>query len=402
MKRRTFIASAALLSLFGKEAWAARRQTAAKKKAGKPPAKTVVKKPSGPVVRSAQQPVFESPPDGSSASRLPPVRAGELPAIWNAYQITTVIKLKQAAENTRLWLPLPLNQDTLYQRTIGHQWTSNATLSSVRRLPDGDLEAYICEWKGDSELVPELVLTTQVMTSDRHFDVSKRSVAPERSDILHRNLRTSALLPNDEAAHQMGERIVGRIKDPLAQAKAIYDWVVDNAIYDPELPAGSGGDVRKQFELRRFGGRSLEINGLFVALCRAIGIPARCVHGLRLGPSRLFGKLGLSNDDATRAQHCRAEFYIPGYGWIPVDASDVRRAVALEGLSEGDSRFLALKKILFGVWEMNWMAYNRGIDLSLPGSSLRLPFFAVPRLELGERGENLPFEYTIKVRQTEW
>lgn len=390
-----------MFSLLGTDAWAARRKVAAKRNGNKPARKTNPPKSSGPAARNAYRPVIDSPPEGSSASRLPPVRASEPPTSWRTYEITTTLSLKPTQTRTRLWLPLPLNQDTLYQRTIAHQWAENAEIASMRRLPDGDLETFQCEWKADSEQESKLLLTTQVMTADRHFEVAKRTIAPEREDILRRNLQASSLIPNDGAAHQTGERIVGRIKDPLAQAKAIFDWVIDNTIYNPELPAGSGGDIRKQFESRQFGGRSLEINGLFVALCRAIGIPARCVYGLRLGPSRLFGKLGLANEDATNAQHCRAEFYIPGYGWIPVDASDVRRAIALEGLSDRDSRLLALRKVLFGVWEMNWMAYNRGADLSLPGGQLRQPFFTLPRLEIGESGDAVPLAYAIKVRRVE-
>lgn len=399
MKRRDFIAGATLLSLLSPNAWAARRHAAAKKKAANAKAGSAARKSTDSPARSAYRPVTDDPPEGTSASRLPPVKAIEPPDDWRGYEITTTVHLKQMPERARLWLPLPLNQDTLYQRTIGHQWSGNAELSNMRRLPDGDLEVFFCEWKAGSAEEPRLVLTTQVMTADRHFDVARRSVAPERPDILRRNLQSSGLIPNDGAAHQLGARIVGRIRDPLAQAKAIFDWVVDQAVYDPQLPAGKGGDIRAQFETGRFGGRSLEINGLFVALCRAIGIPSRCVHGLRLGPSRLFGKLGLADADATRGQHCRAEFYIPGYGWIPVDASDVRRAAMLEGLTERDSRVLALRKILFGVWEMNWMAYNRGADLNLPGSSFRLPFFTLPRLELGESGDAKPFEYSISVRR---
>ncbi len=222
MKRRDFLAATALLSLIGGDAWAARRH-AAKKKATKHAKKAPTRKSSGPAARTAQQPVFENPPEGSSASRLPPVKASEPPTEWRSYQVTTTIKLKPGAESLRLWLPLPLNQDTLYQRTIGHQWAGNAAISSMRRLPDGDLEAYCCEWKANPQVEPELVLTTQVMTADRHFDVARRSVAPERPDILRRNLQSSDLLPNDGAAHQLAARIVGRILDPLAQAKAIAD-----------------------------------------------------------------------------------------------------------------------------------------------------------------------------------
>lgn len=395
---------AVLLSLFGKDAWAARRQAAKKKPARtqpRPSPKKQVNKPAGPTARTAQQPVIDNPPDGSSASRLPPVKATEPPEEWRHYEITTTVRLKPSEQRVRLWLPLPLNQDTLYQRTISHQWSGNAVLSSMRRLPDGDLEVYCCEWGSNAEVAPQLVLTTKVMTADRHFDISRRSVAPERPDILRRNLQASDAVPNDGLAHQMGERIVGRIRDPLAQAKAIFDWVVDNTVYDPQRKAGNGGDIRALFESQRFEGRSLEINGLFVALCRGIGIPARCVHGLRLGPSRLFGQLGLRGLDATEGQHCRAEFYIPGYGWIPVDAGDVRRAIALEGLSDRDSRFLALRRILFGVWEMNWMAYNRGADLTLPGGAVRLPFFTQPRLELGASPEAVPFEFSIQARRVD-
>lgn len=402
MKRRDFLAGSALFSLFAGEAWAARRKTATKKHAGrKGAAKPAAKKKEASTARNAYRPVIDSPPDGSSASRLPPVKAAEPPAHWNTFEVSTTFGLKSPAANVRLWLPLPLNQDTLYQRTIAHRWSGNAESAGMRRLPDGDLETFHCEWKADNGNLPQLQLTTLVMTADRHFDVAKRTVAPEREDILRRNLQASSLIPNDGEAHQLGTRIVGRIRDPLAQAKAVFDWVVDNTGYNPELPAGSGGDLRKQFEARRYGGRSFEINGLFVALCRAIGIPARCVYGLRLGPSRLFGKLGLANDDATQAQHCRAEFYIPGYGWIPVDASDVRRAIALEGLTDRDSRMLALRKILFGVWEMNWMAYNIGADLTLPGSRGSQPFFCLPRLEAGENAVIPAFEMSIRARRVE-
>lgn len=404
MKRRAFIAGAALLSLFGTDAWAVRRKAAAKKKAGRHASRTSAKgspkKPAGPTARTADQPMIDRPPEGSSASRLPPVKAAEPPAEWRTYEITTSVKVKPGTGKPRLWLPLPLNQDTLYQRTIGHQWKGNAEVCTLRRMPDGDLETFYAEWGGDSE-EPKLLLTTLVMTADRHFDVTKRTVAPEREDILRRNLQASAQIPNDGPAHQLAVQIVGRIKDPVAQAKAVFDWVVDHATYNLEWSSGYGGDVRKQFETRQFGGRSLEINGLFVALCRAIGIPARRVYGLRLGSSRLFGKLGLTSDDATQGQHCRAEFYIPGYGWIPVDASDVRRAVALEGLGERDNRLTSLKKILFGVWEMNWMAYNLGVDLTLPGGQVRLPFFMRPRLESGENGADSGLEYSIRARRVE-
>lgn len=413
MKRRHFLASAA--ALLATETWAARKPAKPTKPAGgkpKPSAKPATRNRRGkpvaaaaarPVVHTADDPVIERPPQGTSASRLPPVKAPEPPSEWRTYEIATQISLKGQATGGRLWLPLPLNQDTLFQRTLGHTWSGNPSLSNMRRLPDGDLEAFHCEWTGTGEY--NLRLTTQVTTADRHFDITKRTIPPEREDILRRNLQASQLIPNDGLAFQLGERIIGRIKDPVAQAKAIYDWVVENSIYDPGRPGCGTGDVRRQLIQGLYGGRSADINGLFVSICRAVGIPARCVYGLRVGPSRLFRSLGLTSDDATRGQHVRAEFYIPGYGWIPVDPSDVRRAIALEALSDRDSKLIALKKVLFGVWEMNWIAFNVGTDVALPGKNANLPFLLTPQIELGsttlDGNHPGPLPYSIRTRQIE-
>lgn len=445
MKRRSFLTSLAALSLFASEAWAKKNSGASKssakgasgkaskggsgksksahgsKSSSKSSAKSSRKSggrhgrgheqvrhyappPQGPVVHTADDPVIENPPAGTTASRLPPVRAAEPPSEWRTYEITTTVNLKNSSGQSKLWLPLPLNQDTLYQRTLGHSWEGNQNNSSMRRLPDGDLEVFHCEWKDSSD--GKLQLKTLVTTADRHFDITKRTVAPEREDILRRNLQASRLIPNDGLAFQLGERIIGRIKDPVAQAKAIYDWVVDNSIYDPALAGCGTGDVRRMLVSGRYVGRSADINGLFVAICRAVGIPARCVYGLRIAPSRLFRNLGLASDDATRGQHIRAEFYIPGYGWIPVDPSDVRRAIALEILSDRDSKLISLRKILFGVWEMNWIAFNVGSDITLPGKSSTQPFLLLPQLEtresfLGYRDASATAPYTISARRVE-
>jgi len=385
LKRRAFLASLGALALLTEPASAApakpATKPAAKPAARKPAArkKPAATSPARSPVHTADRPVIDEPPKGTSASRLPPVRASEPPTEWTTYEIVTRIDLKGHEGPCKLWLPLPLNQDTLYQRTLSHAWEGNPTRARMSRQPDGDLEVFCCEW--DEGRAGKLQLSTQVSTADRHFDVTRRTIAPEREDILRRNLQASRLIPNDGLAFQLGERIVGRVKDPVAQAKVIYEWVVEQAIYDPALPGAGKGDIRQQLISGQYGGRSADINGLFVALCRAIGIPARCVFGQRTGPSRLFRSLGLDSPDATRGHHVRAEFYVPGYGWIPVDPSDVRRAIALEALSDHDSRLLSLKRILFGVWEMNWIAYNVGIDITLNGQSEIIPFLLLPRLE---------------------
>ena len=60
----------------------------------------------------------------------------------------------------------------------------------------------------------------------------------------------------------------------------------------------------------------------------------------------------------------------------------MRRAIALEILSDRDSKLIALRKILFGVWEMNWIGFNAALDVSLRGSiGNPLPFLSYPTIE---------------------
>ena len=76
-------------------------------------------------------------------------------------------------------------------------------------------------------------------------------------------------------------------------------------------------------------------------------------------------------DNATKAQHCRAEVYLVGFGWVPVDPADVRKVVLEEPpgqLAIDDERVKSARARLFGSWEMNWIAYNHAHDVRLPGS----------------------------------
>jgi len=115
--------------------------------------------------------------------------------------------------------------------------------------------------------------------------------------------------------------------------------------------------------------------------------------------------LGTSGN-LSEAQQCRAEFYTPGYGWIPVNPADVRKAIRDENLSNGDPKLTVLKKLLFGFWEMNWIGFNAALDVSLRGSSgTSLPFLSYPAVETVDgRFDSLDTErlsYNVTATRTE-
>jgi len=65
---------------------------------------------------------------------------------------------------------------------------------------------------------------------------------------------------------------------------------------------------------------------------------------------------------------------------------------------------VAARRRLFGSWEMNWLAYNTGHDIALPGSSgPKLPYLMYVNAETGgERRDQLEpdtVRYSITARE---
>ena len=377
MKRREFLAASAVLSLLAASPASAAKKVAAKKK-------TPVKTTKSSTSKKAVTPSVAETSTESAAETRNVISLPEEPlAQWRTYDIRSSIALKPFKGKARLWLPLAQYKDTLWERSLGHSWQGNFESAGIYRDPVAEMEVFFADW-AEGVANPQLQLVSQVATQDRHFDITRRGAVAERTEVLRRCLQSTEFVPVDGIVLRTAERAIGRIKDPVAQGKAIYDWVVENVSYDPTMESVGNVNIGALLESGNLNGRSAEIALLFVGLCRSLGIPARPVYGLRMDRSRLFASLGVSGN-LSAAQHCRAEFYTPGYGWIPVDPSDVRKAIREESLSDGDSKLTVLKKLLFGFWEMNWVSFNAAQDVNLRGSTGKtVPFLIYPELETGE------------------
>jgi transglutaminase-like putative cysteine protease len=155
-------------------------------------------------------------------------------------------------------------------------------------------------------------------------------------------------------------------------------------------------------------GKCADLNALYVGLARAAGLPARDIYGLRVAPSRFgYKSLGAGSEVVTKAQHCRAEVYLSGFGWVPVDPADVRKVVLEEppsNLALTDAKVVEARKALFGAWEGNWLAYNVAHDVTLPDArGPRLEFLMYPQAEVASaRLDCLDpdnFKYTITAKE---
>src|SRR5437667_260402 len=224
---------------------------------------------------------------------------------------------------------------------------------------------------------------------------------------LIRAAEPPTLIPTDGIVLETAQGITQGIASDADKARALYGWIVENTFRDPKVRGCGLGDIKTMLDTRYFGGKCADLNALFVGLARAVKIPARDVYGARCADSAEFKSLGKSGD-ISKAQHCRAEFYLNGYGWVPVDPADVRKVILEEGggLPAGlaDPKAQPARTKLFGAWEMNWLAYNYGHDVRLPNSAAGpVPFLMYPQAETAEgRKDSLEptsFKYQITSRE---
>jgi hypothetical protein len=272
----------------------------------------------------------------------------ETPEQWRAFEITTQVEILKPQGATRAWLPTPLAVAP-YQKTMGDTYHPGSGTAVMIETNASEPDMLGCSW--DEGVYPALTLISRVATKAHAANLATPTVPPPLNlSSFAPFLKPTRPVPTDGIVQTKANAITKGGGTDFERAHAIYDIVLEHTVRDPT---------------------TADLNALFVSLCRAAGIPARSVYGLRV-----------ASDEATRAQHCRAEVYLTGYGWVPVDLADGR----------------------FGSWNMNWIAYNFSQDVSLRGSTRQpLAYFMYPQGETddGPLDSLKPdgFRYSITARE---
>ena len=308
---------------------------------------------------------------------------------WHSYEIATRVTILKPQGISRAWIPLPMMDETDWHRPVGSSWSGNAAKAQIERDGKYGAAMMVAEWSA-AEAAPVIEVTSGFMTRDRAVDLSKRSAEAEKLSAADVAFYTEAteLIPTDGIVRDTAREIVKGARTDVEKARAIYEWVVENTFRDPKTRGCGWGDIKSMLETKNYGGKCGDLNAMFVGLARSVGVPARDVYGLRVAPSvHGYKSLGVGSPNVTRAQHCRAEFFAQGVGWVPVDPGDVRKVVLEEpptNLNIDDPKVVAARKRLFGGWEMNWLAYNTAHDVKLPGSvGVKIPYLMYPNGETG-------------------
>jgi len=315
---------------------------------------------------------------GASTIILPHVsilEASEPKSKTRIFYVKNSYNIKHENKNglTKLWVPLP--QETEYQKVSDFKFNANATKAYVTDKNEYKARTLYVEWDKGGEKLLEVIYT--VTTHERSADLSKATASTKYPKEVARYLKPTAHIPTSGKVKELALKITATSKTPLEKAKAIYLWVTENMYRDNSVIGCGVGDAGKAIEDNIMGGKCTDISSVFAALLRSVGVPTREVFGIRLGSSRYSKACGSSDEKGlakiTGAEHCRAEFYIVGAGWVPCDPADVTKVILTEKMTLNDPLIKEVREYFFGNWEMNWMGYNHGRDFVLAPTPAQKP-----------------------------
>ena len=324
---------------------------------------------------------------------------------WRTFEVVTRVEVAAPAGQVMVWVPLPLSQDADWFQTLGNSVTGNFAVNNDVVEPNYRAAIGAAIFR-QSEAQPVFEVTSRFRTRDRKVEFKPGAGMLASAAEQATYLKPTEYIPTDGIVRETAMKITKGARTDVDKARAIYDWTVENTERNPNTRGCGVGDVKAMLEGNSLNGKCADLNALFVALTRSVGVPARDVYGVRVADSkRGYKSLGKSGD-ITKAQHCRAEFYAQNIGWVPVDPADVRKVVLEEspGLTLNDDVVKQARSMLWGGWEGNWLAYNYAHDVRLPGSS-RAPvaFFMYPQAENSQgRMDSLDpenFKYRITARE---
>lgn len=263
------------------------------------------------------------------------------------YYSATVPELTQSA---KMWIPIA--QTDPFQK-----------VKVVSIKAPGKQKTLTEKLNNNSILYLELGPENSGETVEIVYQVERTEKGPFEADTPNSDLylASNILMPTGGRFKEIADEAIGDKKNDsqLVQARALYDYIIDNMRY---MKFGDFGRGDSNYACDSKTGNCTEFHSFFISLARSVGIPARFSIGASIPSER--------NEGGIDGYHCWAEFYADGKWW-PVDISEA-------------NKYTALATYYFGRHPANRIELSRGRDLIVnPGpTSGPINFLAYPLLEI--------------------
>lgn len=236
----------------------------------------------------------------------------------------------------KIWLPYPIETDC--QTGVELIGISPAEYAAGQPDPGADLgqvyfEIPLDKLKEDLSIAVECDFTHY--QQQFVIDPARVEAYDKNSELYRQYTRSQGNTVFNESIRQTALRVTGGESNPCLAAQKIYNYVVKDIAYSfmPHVALPVLGWPESVFVHENGYGDCGSQSMYFSALCRSIGIPARTTGGYQMFSS-------------TAGTHFWAEFYLPGYGWVPVDTSVAQLAgyspdLSPEEIAEFEAYFFA-------------------------------------------------------------
>ncbi len=212
----------------------------------------------------------------------------------------------------QVWFPLPVSIDSQSDISVASVQPEEYVVSGP--VTTGGIGEVYLEFPLE-EITEDYVnvsVSLTFTTSPRILDLDPESIPMyDTADPLY--LRYTKSQPNINITPEvtaLAREIVGDETNPYKKARLIYDYILNTLPYSnvPHAYLNAMPIPESDFVHDTGFGDCGTQSVYFAALCRAVGIPARAPGGYQIVPGH-------------QGTHFWAEFYLPEYGWIPVDVT---------------------------------------------------------------------------------
>jgi transglutaminase-like putative cysteine protease len=280
------------------------------------------------------------------------------------FQFFYHVRVPELQSEARMWVPVPISDH--YQQVEVLEMQLAGETVEIEDQEYGNKFVYF--ELGPTDSGKEIKLSYAVKRKEKG-----PYEAPSPNPDLY--LASNRLMPKGGRFEEIAKEVLGpKINDSkLIQARALYDYIIDNMRY---MKFGDYGNGDSNYACDSKTGNCSEFHSFFISLARSVDIPARFAIGASIPSDR--------NEGGIDGYHCWAEFYADGKWW-PVDISEA-------------NKYTALATYYFGRHPANRIELSRGRDLQVNPGPQEGPinFIAFPYLEIDGKEVKAPSKFTFQ------